>query len=189
MIIRRATSNDVPVILEIANHAAAHTTANFATEPEPLAQWMTQFEQTQARHPWLVSVDTDGSVTGFAKSGPHKARGAYAWSAELSVYIRHDVRARGVGKALYGCLIPMLREQGFITLLAGITTPNPPSERLHTGFGFTRCSVFHRVGYKFGAFHDVSYFELPLSTSDEPPAATRPVDEVWAGHIKGCTRH
>ena len=167
-----------------------HTTSNFATEPETLDAWMTQFQQTRARHPWLVACSAaDNVVVGFAKSGPHKARGAYAWTAELSVYVHHEARAGGVGKALYACLIPLLKAQGFVTLLAGITSPNAPSEKLHAVYGFTQCSVFHRVGFKFGAFHHVGYWELPLSVDDQTPAPTRTVDAVWPGHCAQCSAH
>ena len=162
------------------NSTAASTAANFATEPESLDAWMTQFQQTSARHAWLVATAYgNDSILGFAKSGPHKARGAYAWAAEMSVYVHHEARAAGVGRALYGCLIPTLRAQGFVTLLAGITSPNVPSEKLHAAFGFTRCATFHRVGYKLGAWRDVGYWELALDPGGGPPGTIRPVAAVW----------
>jgi len=173
-----ARRDDVPDMLAIANWAAAHTTANFATEPEPLSMWLSLWDETATRHPWLVVRD-GGRVLGFAKSSPHRARGAYAWTAEVTVYVHPDAHGRGVGTALYRRLIPMLRAQGYVTLLAGITQPNPASERLHASVGFERCATFHRAGWKDGAWRDVAYFELHLQPADHRPAPIRPVAEVW----------
>ena len=172
-----ATERDVPKILELSNWAAEKTPANFATEPEPLATWLASWEQTNERYPWLVAKRQD-DVLGFAKASPHRARGAYAWTAEVSVYVRGDVHGQRFGTVLYRHLIPLLRAQGYVTLLAGITSPHPPSERLHAAFGFTRCGTFHRSGWKFGQWYDVGYWELHLR-GDDAPRAIRPVGEVW----------
>jgi phosphinothricin acetyltransferase len=179
MKIELATRDDVGGILAIANWAAAHTPANFATQPETLEEWLATFDRTEQQYPWLVARGDDGAVIGFAKAGPHRARGAYAWSAELSVYIDPAHHGRGVGKALYARLIPTLRAQGFVTLLAGITSPHPPSERLHAAFGFARCGTFHRIGFKLGRWHDVGYWQLALAPDDAEPPSLRPVRAVW----------
>jgi L-amino acid N-acyltransferase YncA len=178
-----ARREDVPRIVEISNWAAANTSANFATEPEPLEAWMELFEQTSALHPWLVAL-LDDEVIGFAKASPHRSRCAYGWTAEVSVYIAPEHHGRGVGTALYGALIPLLRSQGFVTLLAGITSGHSASERLHARVGFIRCGTFRKVGWKFGQWHDVGYWELHLDTAERGPGPLRPVAEVWTGSRK-----
>ena len=166
--------------LRFANWAAEHTVANFALAPEPLEEWQAEFDQHHLMYPWLVArADVGGKVIGFAKGSPYRARGAYAWTAEVTVYIDGAFHGQGVGTALYGVLLPMLRAQGYVTLLAGITTPHPPSERLHAAFGFTRCATFRRVGWKFDRWHDVSFWELHPQPGVSPPAAIRPAREVW----------
>ena len=150
MHIRLAESADVPAILAISNWAAIHTPANFAVEPETLDTWQRSFAETREKYPWLVAVDANGGMTGFAKASPHKSRCAYAWSADVSVYVHPDHHRRGVGAALYGRLIPMLREQGFVTLIAGITVPNPASQSLHESCGFKRVGTYSKIGWKFG---------------------------------------
>lgn len=175
--ISRATTSDVPKILELSNWAAEKLAANFATEPESLAHWTEAFEQTNATHPWLV-VKQGVELLGFAKASPHRSRGAYAWIAEVSVYVRPGLQGQRLGTRLYERLIPLMRAQGYVTLLAGIAAPNPASERLHASFGFTRCGTFHRAGWKFGRWHDVGYWELHLQ-SDGAPSPLRSVDAVW----------
>lgn len=181
-----ATASDVPAMLAISNDAAARTAANFATEPETLESWTRSFATTHDHYPWLVarsSAPGEPEVIGFAKASPHRARGAYAWTAEVAVYLAPHRHRRGVGTALYERLIPTLRAQGYVLLIAGIALPNPASERLHDKFGFRRCGTFHRVGWKLGAWRDVGYWELDLAPVapdvEAAPAPIRPVREVW----------
>lgn len=175
----RASRSDIPLILGISNRAAETTSANFATEPEPLTTWMAAWEARGTTHPWLVAK-RDGEVLGFAKGAPYHPRGAYAWSADVAVYVEPAHAGQGIGTRLYQRLIPLMRAQGFVTLVAGITSPNPPSERLHASFGFTRCATFHRVGWKLGRWYDVAYWELHLRVGDDAPPALRTVDEAWS---------
>ncbi|MSP61313.1 MAG: N-acetyltransferase family protein [Myxococcales bacterium] len=172
-----ARREDLAAIVAISNHAATHAPANFATAPEPLAQWMKSWEETAEAYPWLAARLGDG-VIAFARSGPHRARGAYAWTAELSVYVHPEHHRQGLGRALYQRMIPLLRAQGYVTLLAGITRPNPASERLHESFGFRRCATFHRVGWKFGRWRDVGYWELALQPEEHTPGPLRKVESV-----------
>jgi len=178
-----AGREDLTSILEISNWAAAHTSANFATEPESRAAWGAMWEATHATHPWLIASD-DSGVIGFAKAAPHRSRGAYAWTAEVSVYIRADRHRRGIARALYRRLLPMLRAQGFVTLLAGIVAEHGASERLHAAFGFQPCGVFHRAGWKLGRWHDVGYWELQLQPAGVAPTPTKPVAEVWPAELR-----
>jgi phosphinothricin acetyltransferase len=173
-----AEAGDVPAIAEIANWAALHTTANFATEPEPSAAWAEDWRRTHAMYPWLVARHGAGR-RGFAKASPHRSRGAYAFTAEVTVYVHPDHHGRGIGRELYRVLLDLLRAQGYVTLLAGITLPNPASERLHASFGFRQTGTFPRAGWKLGGWHDVAYWALHLA-GDAPPAPLRPVADVWS---------
>lgn len=176
-----AEERDLPRILELSNWAAAHTTANFATRPESLEEWRETWGRTRHRFPWLVARSAIGLV-GFAKAAPYRNREAYAWSAAVSVYVAPEQHGRGVGTALYRVLVPLLRAQGYVTLLAGVTDGNEASERLHARLGFVRCGTFHQVGWKFERWHDVGYWELHLGGPDEPPRPIRPVTELVAAH-------
>jgi phosphinothricin acetyltransferase len=176
--VRLAGPDDIEAILGIANWAAAHTAANFAVEPERLEDWRESWRSTHEMFPWVVATGDDGRVVGFAKSGPHKGRCAYHWTAEVSVYVDPDHHGGGVGTAAYGRLFDLLRRQGYWTLLAGITMPNPASVRLHERYGFIRAGTFERVGWKFGRWHDVSYWTRRLVDDDGPPGALRTVREV-----------
>ncbi len=176
--IRPAERGDVPGILAISNWAALNTAANFAVEPETLESWQAEWDRSHGMFPWLVAVDPSGAVTGFAKAGPWKGRCAYNWTAETSIYVDPERHGQGIGTALYPPLIETMRAQGYRTLLAGITVPNPASVRLHERFGFRRVALLERVGWKFGRWHDVGYWELHLQEENEPPGVIRMVSEA-----------
>ena len=173
MIIRLARADDLPAILEIANWAAANTAANFATQPETIEEWDKKYATTCEYYPWFVAVDTDDRLAGVAKGAPWKTRAAYLWTVEVTVYVHPDRHRLGIGKSLYGKLIPTLAAQGYHTLLGGITLPNSASVRLHESFGFRRVALLERVGWKFDQWHDVSYWEL-----NNHPAGTTPAEEA-----------
>jgi phosphinothricin acetyltransferase len=174
LVVEPASKADLPAILALSNWAAEHTTANFATEPETLASWTASWDATSAMYPWLVAR-RGGAVVGFARATPHRSRGAYAWTAEVSVYVDPSQHRRGVGRALYDRLIPALRDQGYVTLLAGIVGGHQASERLHAEVGFRATARLQRVGWKLGAWHDVVYWQLDLDPSGCPPGVIRPV--------------
>jgi phosphinothricin acetyltransferase len=118
---------------------------------------------SQATHPWLVAV-SGGEVAGYAYACPHRARPAYRWSADVSVYVAESCRRAGVGRALYAELLERLRGQGFQVACAGITLPNEASVRLHESFGFEPVGVYRGIGWKAGAWRDVGWWQLRLAT-------------------------
>jgi len=184
MHVRLATRDDVPAILEISNHYARATPANFAIEPESLDMWLASFDATHVMFPWYVAEERETAseartaIVGFAKASPWQGRCAYAYSVMTSVYLAPGHFRRGIGKMLYARLINTLAQQGYRTLIGGITLPNPGSVGLHEHFGYTKVAHFPRVGWKFGAWHDVGYWERELGDPDTPPTKIKPVAEV-----------
>jgi phosphinothricin acetyltransferase len=114
--------------------------------------------------PWLVA-DLDG-VCGFAYASPHRSRAAYRWSVDVSVYLAPAACGRGLGRALYGKLLPLLTGLGYVSAYAGITLPNAASVGLHEAMGFAPVGVFRDVGFKHGRWHDVGWWHVRLV---EPP--------------------
>jgi phosphinothricin acetyltransferase len=166
--VRLATTADLPAILAISNEAALNTVANFAIDPEPLADWEMSYRNTSNTHPWLVAV-TDEQVVGFAKASPWSGRCAYDYSVEVTVYVDPRHHRRGVGGALYSRLFEILTRQGYNAALGGITLPNEASVRLHEAFGMQHVATFERVGWKFNQWHDVGYWQKHLQ---EDPTAS-----------------
>ena len=122
-----------------------------------------------ATHAWLVA-EREGRVAGFAYGGDHRARPAYRWSADVSVYVEDGSRGLGVGTALYEALFARLRERRFRVVVAGITLPNAASVALHERFGFAPVGVFRGIAWKAGSWRDVGWWQLDLAPpTNEPP--------------------
>jgi len=94
---------------------------------------------------------------------------AYRWSADVSVYLAESAHRRGIGRALYEKLFGLLEQQGFRTLCAGISLPNDASVGLHEALGFVPVGIYHNVGFKHGAWHDVGWWQRELLPPSVPP--------------------
>lgn len=176
--IRLATATDLPAILAISNEAAATSAANLANEPEMLTAWQALYAATNTTHPWLVATDEEDNVQGFAKASPWNGRDAFDATVEVTVYILPRHHRKGIGSALYTRLFEILEQQGYQTVLAGITLPNAASVRFHESFGLHPVATFRQVGWKGGSWHDVGYWQKQLQggLGDEPHV--RPVVDV-----------
>jgi L-amino acid N-acyltransferase YncA len=164
--IRPARASDAEAIRTIYGLVVASSATSFE-ENVPSRQEIVRRMTSPPRMPWLVAVD-GGHVVGYAHASPHRARPAYRWSAECSVYVAEPHRGTGMGRRLYERLIPELRGLGYASVFAGIALPNPASVRLHERLGFRPIGVFPNVGFKFGNWHDVGWWSLSLHAM--PPA-------------------
>lgn len=177
--VRRARAPDMEAVAGIVNEHIVHGWAHFGDRPQSASEWTADWEAYHERYPWLVA-EQDGEIGGLAYGKSFNARAAYDWTAEVSIYLRDGLQGRGLGSLLYGRLIPTLDAQGYRCLVAGITTPNEGSVRLHERFGFEHLGTLERVGYKLGAWRDVgSWQRLVGPMDDTEPAPVRPVSVVW----------
>jgi phosphinothricin acetyltransferase len=147
---------------------------SFEVEPPDAREMERRLAATLERLPWLTAADEDG-VLGYAYASAHRARAAYRWAVDVSAYVAEPARRRGVGRKLYATLLPMLAAQGFRRAYAGIALPNDPSIALHRASGFERIGVYERVGWKFGAWHDVMWLGRALDAGREDEAPREPV--------------
>jgi len=112
-------------------------------------------------HAWLVAV-SDGAVAGYAYGSPHRTRAAYDSSCDVAVYVAPAHSRRGIGRALYGDLLPRLADKGLHAAFAGIALPNEASIGLHEAMGFTPVGIYREVGWKLGAWRDVGWWQRLL---------------------------
>jgi len=145
------------------------------------------------RLPWLV-LDDDGIVAGYAYASPHRDRAAYGWSVDTTVYVNPNHRRCGVGRALYTTLFQLLQLLGYYKAYAGITLPNPASIGVHEAVGFELVGIYRGVGYKLGAWHDVSWYGLSLQPERLNPGPPLPVSSIlgserWAEAVSRGLRH
>jgi L-amino acid N-acyltransferase YncA len=172
MAVRAATEADAAACLAIYAPYVLDTPITFEVDVPDAADMAERIAAAVRTHAWLV-YELDGRVVGYAYGGPMKARAAYRWSCEVSVYLESALRRRGTGRALYEALFGRLAERGYRIAVAGMTVPNPASEGLHRALGFEPVGTFHRVGWKHGAWHDVAWMQRPLGPGNRPPEELR----------------
>lgn len=169
--IRLASERDLPSIFDIYDEQVRHGTSTFETVPRSPAERLDWFARhPPSRYPVLVAT-VSGSVVGWAGLSPWSPRPAYARTAENSVYVHKDKRARGVGRALMLDLIQRARDIGIKVIVARPVEGNDASIRLHESLGFSTIGVMRRVGEKFGRVLDVRLMDLHL---DEPTPTPPP---------------
>jgi L-amino acid N-acyltransferase YncA len=161
---------DAAGIADIYRPYVTDAVTSFEIPPPSAAEMAKRIETVLALAPWLIALDDMGTPIGYAYASRHAERAAYQWSVDVTVYIREGHHRRGVGRALYEALFPLLRLQGFYVAHAGVTLPNAASVGLHESFGFRPVGVYPAVGWKFGAWRDVGWWHLPLQKRPETPA-------------------
>ena len=177
--IRLATPGDAAAIHDIYAPVVRDTTISFEWQPPTIEELRARIERTLAGgYPWLIA-DADGHVAGYAYAGRFRPRAAYDWTAEVSVYVHPEQHRRGVGRTVYRALLQLLELQGFRSAYGVATAPNPGSEGLHRAVGFELVGRFPRVGFKFGAWHDVLVWHIALGPDQGEPGPLRRAEEVW----------
>jgi L-amino acid N-acyltransferase YncA len=158
---RLAKLTDAPAIQAIYAPVVRDTAISFEYEPPTVEEIGRRMQKVLTSRPWLVYED-GGAVLGYAYGSTFRERAAYDWGVEVSIYVRADTQKRGIGRELYGVLFDVLRALNYCQVWAGATAPNESSERLHASMGFEQVARFPAAGYKFGRWHDVVFWRLPL---------------------------
>ena len=159
--LRRATADDARVLQAIYAPIVEQTAISFEEVPPSSAEMAARVRGTLQRYPFLIA-ELDGLVVGYAYAGPHRARAAYRWSVDVSAYVAEKARGLGVGTALYGELLSDLARRDFHAAFAGIALPNPASVAFHESMGFEPVGIYREVGFKFGRWHDVAWWQRRL---------------------------
>ena len=162
MNIRDASTADAPAIVAIYNHYILTTTISFEEDSVDAGTMAGRIADIQqGGYPFLVLTDGE-RIAGYAYATKWRVRHAYRFAVESSVYLSPGDGGKGHGAALYAALLARLADSGFHTVIGGIAQPNPASEALHEKFGFRKVAHFSEVGFKFGRWIDVAYWELKL---------------------------
>ncbi len=166
--IRPAGLRDLAAITRIYEHAVRHGTASFEIEPPDEKEMTRRYEALRAgNYPYLVA-EIGGAIAGYAYAGPYRARPAYHWSLEDSIYIAPQSQRRGIGRGLLARLIADAEAGGFRQMIAVIgDSANAGSIELHHALGFRMVGTFDNVGFKFGRWLDSVLMQRALGKGAE----------------------
>jgi phosphinothricin acetyltransferase len=172
-IVRLARPGDAAAVAAVYAPYVTDTFVSFEDEAPDAAEMARRMAGGGALYPWLVA-DEEGRVLGYASASAFRARAAYRYSVETSVYLARDACGRGLGRLLYGSLLALLERQGFAQAIGAVSLPNPASVRLHESLGFTEAGTYRDVGWKHGAWRSVGLWQRALARAESPPVEPKP---------------
>jgi L-amino acid N-acyltransferase YncA len=173
VVLRTAKPGDIAEITRIYAHAVRHGTASFELEAPDVAEMARRYYGLAERgYPYLVAQSA-GELLGYAYVGPYRARPAYRWTVENSIYVAPEAHRRGVGTALLRRLIEMSEAKGYRQMIAVIgDSANLASIELHRALGFHMVGTLAHTGFKFGRWLDTVLMQRSLGPgAAAPPSA------------------
>jgi phosphinothricin acetyltransferase len=159
--IRNVRADDAPLICDLYNHYVLRTPITFEETPVTATEMESRILKVTETLPWLVSEE-DGKLIGYCYAAKWKERSAYRHSVEATVYLHPGSVGNGGGSELLAALLAELRAREIHCVMGGAALPNPASVALLEKFGLRQVAHFREVGYKFGAWIDVGYWQLVL---------------------------
>ena len=153
--IRASEQRDLAAISAIYAHHVLHGLASFEIDPPDAAEMARRREQVLAQGlPHLVA-ELDGRVAGYAYAALFRARPAYRFTVEDSIYVEAGAVGRGAGRLLLERLVAECTRAGYRQMIAVIgDSDNAASIGLHAACGFKPAGSLRYVGYKFGRWVD-----------------------------------
>ncbi len=179
MLVDEAQDEDMPAIAAIYAHHVATGLASFEEAPPSLEEMgRRRADILRLKLPYFAAR-LDNSVAGYAYVSPYRARSAYRFSIENSVYVANGMARRGIGGALLAALIAHCEQGPWRQMIAVIgDSANAASIALHRSHGFRMVGTLEAVGFKHGRFVDTVLMQRALGAgrtmSPPDPTLTRP---------------
>lgn len=166
--IREATNKDSASIASIYNHYVSNSVATFEETEVDVSEMAKRITKVQEEgFPWLIA-EHKTEVIGYAYAAKWHHRSAFRHTVEVTIYLSPTLVSKGTGTELYSALFAKLLDLKIHVVIGVITLPNAASIAIHERFGMTKVGHFHEVGYKFGNWLDVGYWELQLEAARIP---------------------
>ena len=170
-LVRAASEADMGAVRDIYAHYVLRSLATFEESPPTLEEMLSRRRASvDPGLPYLVA-EARGQILGFAYAAAYRARPAYRFAVENSVYVADGSRGQGIGSALLGELIARCERGPWRQMIAVVgDSANSGSIALHKRFGFESIGTLRAVGFKHGRWVDTPILQRALGPGgDEPP--------------------
>lgn len=183
--VRFATEDDAAALLAIYEPYIRNTAITFEWEVPTVEEFRSRIHDRLSMYPYLVA-EQEGNIIGYAYASRFRARKAYDWDVETSIYIKQDCRRSGAGSLLLDTLERLLKKQGVLNIYAGITYHDEPdaywdrqSIIFHTKKGYVQVAKYNDCGCKFNRWYGLLFMEKMIGEHTENPAPVIPCDRNW----------
>ncbi|MQS76976.1 GNAT family N-acetyltransferase [Companilactobacillus halodurans] len=175
---RQATIDDAKALIDIYAPYITNTTITFEDEIPTVENFQQRIREISQTFPYLVALDEDNKILGYAYAHLYGPRAAYAWTTEASIYVDQNYKGHGLGTTLYQKLEQILKKQHVVNLLACVTEENLNSIKFHEKLGYKQVGTFKKVGFKFGRWLDVTWLQKTLNQRADVMGPIIPIDKV-----------
>ena len=165
--LRIATVNDIPAMLEIYAPFVLNTTNSFEYTVPTQEAFTQRFLHYTETFPWLV-WEENGKVLGYAYGSLPFSRAGYRWCCEVSIYVAPQAHGQGIGRRLYHALENLLWKLGYRVIYAVVTSENKGSLAFHEKVGYRFCAELPGCGYKFGRNLSITWLEKRSDSVEMP---------------------
>jgi L-amino acid N-acyltransferase YncA len=167
ILVRDANETDLSAVTSIYAKHVLHGLASFEEVPPPLDEMTSRRARVlELGLPYLVA-ELDGRIVGYSYATSYRARPAYRYTVEDSVYVADGLHGRGIGTALLAELIARCERGPWRQMLAVIgDSGNAGSIALHRRMGFTPAGNLASVGFKLGRWVDSVFMQRALGPGD-----------------------
>ncbi|WP_244786298.1 GNAT family N-acetyltransferase [Cupriavidus pauculus] len=177
--LRDATPADVPAIQAIYAHHVQHGRASFEEVAPTVDDMQLRFAEVLRKGLPYIVAERDGRILGYAYASSYRARSAYRFAIEDSIYIDHRHTGEGLGRALLAELITRCEEGPWRQMVAVVamtsTGEGAGSVAVHERLGFRTVGRLESVGLKHGEWIDTLLMQRPLGAGN---ATVPPPDEL-----------
>ena len=189
-IIREATEDDASALSEIYAYYVLNTAATFEYRPPTVEEFTARIISAREKYPYLL-IEHEDEIMGFAFAHAFRERPAYDYAAEVTIYLREDMRHKGLGRIIYTALEDELRRMGVRSLYACVALPSgedphlsADSPRFHEALGYRRCGEFRNCGCKFNTWYTMVWMEKVIGDFPAHPAPLTPYPELLKNTAK-----
>lgn len=166
LVIEDVAIEDFPQVQEIYAHYVVNTSVTLEEVPPTISEMVERWQSSLDKNlPYLVMKSGD-KVVGYAYAHLYRARSAYRFTVEESVYVDPEYKGQGIGRKLLEELISQCRQKAYRQVVAVIAgSDNIASIKFHESLGFQKAGVLKDVGFKFDKWIDSVLMQLDLSNS------------------------
>ena len=146
-------------IVDIYNYYVLNSVATYGITPMTVDEFYDYYKLNDVRT-MAKAIAADGTVIGICLLKPFdQKKEAFDRTCEYTVYIHPDYCGKGIGKIVYGMTEKLIAGMNITTVLAVVCAENTASRKMFESVGFECSGILRRVGFKFGRYLDLCYYQ------------------------------
>ncbi|EHR00848.1 GNAT family N-acetyltransferase [Bradyrhizobium sp. WSM471] len=163
--VRRLRAGDLPSVTEIYNAACRARESTQGMRPWSVKE-MEEFITESHLGVEAYTCASNGAVVGWAAFTPYRVREDVRHTAEMSIYVQHSARRKGVGCALVRTLLNRAKILDLHCVLAMTFEDTPDVVSFIEKHAFSRAGCFPEIFSNGGKYSDILIFEKLITVAD-----------------------